>query len=122
MCVCILRNRSEISYQFRYAEENRRSPDLPWSVRQTGVYHHHCAEGRFDLFILLHPIEDSLFEQQVTNLAILQSSQAELASLVENPYRLHIMPFALYLDNWRWYFRFLGEQFQEKVRYTLLKP
>ena len=53
---------------------------------------------------------------------MLQSSQAELASLVENPYRLHIVPFALYLDNWRWYFRFLGEKFQEKVRYILLKP
>ena len=95
---------------------------MPWSVRQTGVYHHHSAQDAFDLFILLHPIEDSLFEQQVTNLAMPQSSQAELASLVENPYRMHIMPFALYLDNWRWYFRSLGERFQEKVRYTLLTP
>ena len=94
---------------------------MPWSVRQTGVYHHHCANDGFDLFILLHPIEDSLFEQQVITLAMLQSSQAELASLVENPYRMHIIPFALYLDNWRWYFRSLGETFQEKVGYTLLK-
>ena len=95
---------------------------MPWSVRQTGVYHHHSAKDAFDLFILLHPVEGSLFEQQVTNLAMPQSSQAELASLVENPYRMHIMPFALYLDNWRWYFRYLGERFQEKVRYTLSTP
>ena len=109
----------EVSYQIRYAEENHRSPDSPWSVRQTGVYHHHSFRNDFDLFILLHPVENSLFEQQVTNLAMIQSSQAELASLVENPYRIHIMPFALYLDNWRWYFRYLGEDFQDKVRYTL---
>ena len=106
----------EISYQIRYAEENHRSPNIPWSVRQTGVYHHHSATDDFDLFILIHPIESSLFEQQVTNLVMISSSQAELASLVENPYRLHFMPFALYLDNWRWYFRYLGENFQEMVR------
>lgn len=110
----------ETSYQIRYAEENHRSPDRPWSVRQTGVYHHHSALRNFDLFTLLHPIENSLFEQRVTSLAKIQSSQAELASLVENPYRTHLMPFALYLDNWRWYFRYLGEDFQEKVRYILI--
>lgn len=110
---------AEISYQIRYAEENHRSPERPWSVRQTGVYHHHSVQSNFDLFILLHPIENSLFEQQVTSLALKQSSQAELASLVEDPYRMHLMPFALYLDNWRWYFRYLGEEFQKKVRYAL---
>ena len=106
----------EVSYQIRYAEENHRSPESPWSVRQTGVYHHHSAKNDFDLFILLHPIENSFFEQQVTSLAMTQSFQDELACLVENPYRMHIMPFALYLDNWRWYFRYLGEEFQDKVR------
>lgn len=51
---------------------------------------------------------------------MMQSSQAELASLAENPYRMHIMPFALYLDNWRFYFRYLGEEFQDKVRCPLM--
>ena len=49
-----------------------------------------------------------------------QSPRAELENIVKNPYRMHIMPFALYLDNWRWYFRYLGEDFQDKVRYTLV--
>ena len=111
----------KVSYQIRYAEENHRLPDVPWSVRQTGVYHHHFAKNDFDLFILLHPIENSLFEQQLTRLSTTQSSRAELESLVENPYRIHIMPFTLYLENWRWYFRYLGEKFQEKVRYNLVR-
>ena len=51
----ILTTRQKISYQVRYAEENHRSSDRPWSVRQTGVYHHHSAKNDFDLFILLHP-------------------------------------------------------------------
>ena len=68
--------------------------------------------------ITIPPIEDSLFEQQLASLAKTQASKAELASLVEDPYRLHIMPLALYLDNWRWYFRYLGEEFQDKVRCT----
>ena len=105
-----------VSYQIRYAEENNRSSDIPWSVRQTGVYHHHSANDVFDLFILLHPVENSSFEQHLTSLATMKSSRAELASLVENPYRMHIVPFALYVDNWRWYFRYLGEKFQEMVR------
>lgn len=53
------------------------------------------------------------------SLATIQSSQTELASLVEDPYRMHLMPFTLYLDDWRWYFRYLGEDFQDKVRHFL---
>ena len=116
----ILTTRQEISYQVRYAEENHRSPDRPWSVRQTGVYHHHSAKNDFDLFILLHPTENSPFERQLISLATMKSSQGELASLIESPYRLHIMPFALYIDDWRWYVRYLGEEFQDKVPYTLV--
>lgn len=56
----------------------------------------------------------------MTSLAMIQTSQAESASLVENPYRMHIMPVVLYLDNWRGYFRHLGEEFQDKVRYALV--
>lgn len=99
----------------RYAEENRRSNDNPWSVRQTGVYHHHVSTRDFDLFIFLHPLEESFLECQLITIAAPSHPKSELASLCANPYQLHSLAFALYSDNWRWYLRYLGEEFQEKV-------
>ncbi|KAK3175305.1 hypothetical protein OEA41_002552 [Lepraria neglecta] len=108
-----LTTKDDLAYQIRYTEENHRSPDNPWSVRQTGVYHHHSSKNDFDLFILLHPLSESVLERQLLAFDT-QSHASEIASICKNPYRLHILPFATYLDNWRWYFRFLGEEFEER--------
>ena len=102
---------ADLSYQIRYVEENYRSPEQPWSVRQTGVYQYHSATRPFDFFIFLHPLVDSLLEQHLTHLDV-----PEATSFCQDPYRLHALPFAAYLDNWRWYLRDLGEDFQSKVR------
>ena len=112
---CSADEKQDLSYQIRYTEENHRSPESPWSVRQTGVYHHHSATMDFDLFIILNPLVNSAFERQLLAFGAPQSNESELANVCENPYRLHILPWAVYLDSWRWYLRYLGEQFQEKV-------
>ena len=57
-------------YQLQYAEENQRSKHSPWSFRHTAVYHHHDSTTNFDLFILLHPVENSYLEQQLINLTL----------------------------------------------------
>ncbi|KAK0514786.1 hypothetical protein JMJ35_002165 [Cladonia borealis] len=101
-------------YQIRYSEENQRSRDSPWSVRQTGVYHHHSSTKKFDLFIILHPLNESVLERRLLEFGLPQSDARGLTSIFENPYRLHILPFASYLENWRWYFRSLGKEFQKK--------
>ena len=111
---------TDTSYQIRYSEENLRSTTSPWSIRQTGVYHHHSFTNKFDLLIFLHPLSDSALEKQLVDLSVPRYRSTELLSTCENPYRLHILPFATYLDNWRWYFRHLGDEFQEKAR--LLPP
>lgn len=103
-----------LSYQIRYSEENHRAPDSPWSVRQTGVYHHHSSSKEFDLFIFLHPLTDSVLERQLLAFDDQPVRHSDLSSICENPYRLHILLYAMYLDNWRWYFRYLGDDFQKK--------
>ena len=105
----------------RYAEENHRSGDTPWSVRQTGVYHHHDSTRDFDLFIFLHPLEESVLENQLIAMASSSNLESELASLCDSPYQLHLLPFTLYSDNWRWYLRNLGNEFQEKVLFDDLR-
>lgn len=104
-------------YQLRYAEENHRSIDMPWSVRQTGVYHHQSEKAKFDLFILLHPLGNSIIESQLVELTVSGLDEVSfLRSLFYDPYRLHILLCSSYLGNWSRYFRYLGKNFQKKVR------
>ncbi|MCJ1457002.1 hypothetical protein MMC28_007368 [Mycoblastus sanguinarius] len=103
-----------LSYQTRYSEKNHRAADSPWSIRQTGVYHHHSSSKEFDLFIFLHPLSDSVLERQLLAFGGQQLRPSDLSSICNNPYRLHILPYTMYLHNWRWYFRYLGNEFQKK--------
>ena len=102
----------EISYQIRYVEEHYRKSSNPFSFRQTGIYHRHSANEELDVFIVVHPVEDSLLEEEVVR--ILRSKETAL-DFCKNPFRLHFSPFIMYIDNWRWYLRFIGEQLGHKV-------
>lgn len=100
---------ARIAYELRYVELNKRvrSQD-PWSLRHTGIYHHHKSD--LDLFIVLHPVQNSLFETCITNL---EGNGPACAKICTDPFKLHSMLFNSYLDNWRWYFRYLGDIFSE---------
>ena len=43
------------------------------------------------------------------------ASQVFLKAMCKDPFRLHMLPVSSYLDNWRWYFRYLGEEFEDRV-------
>lgn len=109
-------SRSELSYQLRYAEQNQRSTEVPWSIRQMAVYHHHSSFPDFDFFIFINPLDNAPFETQLQSLAKPNANnQTLLNTICDDPFRLHMMPCSSYLGNWRWYFRYLGGQFQQKV-------
>ena len=130
---CVIRSLSgpllttevEIAYQIRHVEENRRPGRDPWSLRHTGVYHHHTTD--FDLWILLQPVEDSVIEKRLLDLqtlatrtaAELEKIKLDLERICTTPFRLHALIFNSYLDNWRWYFRHLGDRFEKEVSSTL---
>lgn len=103
---------SDISYQLRYAEENERPGIQPWSSRQTGIYHHRSPNAEFDFFIVLNPTKESWLEKE--KLLKLFDSRQTVSSLLENTYRFHLLPLG-YIDNWRWYFRDLGDKFAQSV-------
>ncbi|TLD24526.1 hypothetical protein E2P81_ATG11862 [Venturia nashicola] len=114
---------AEISYQLNYVEENRRQSKDPWSYRHTGVYHRHTPN--FDLFILLHPNQSNTLENRVLSMLGLNSFIAPTGNHVIsfNPYRFHTAVLFSFLDNWRWYFRYLGDIFAtENSRAMVLKP
>ncbi|KAG8530304.1 uncharacterized protein KY384_004806 [Bacidia gigantensis] len=115
----------KLSYQLKYVEPNPLPGKHTFSPRQTGIYHHSCKAEGFDLLILLHPREETLLEQQI--LKMVQDKQAA-KKLVDYPMRVHLLAYELYIGNWRWYLRDLGEELDRKVpteshpRYTASLP
>ena len=61
-------------------------------------------------------MDESVLEQQLTAYAQPHFSQHLLASICAEPMRLHVLPFAAYVHNWRWCLRYWGKQFGEKVK------
>ena len=98
----------DISYQLRYVEQNQRSGRDPWSLRHTGIYHHHERTGAVDVVVLLHPIRDPVIENTI---ATLELDPVKRNLLCRTPFLLHTWLFDCYSDNWRWYLRMLGERF-----------
>ena len=48
----------------------------------------------------------------------LVQSRTAANDICKHPYRLHVLPFLLYTDNWRWYLRHLGAKFEQQVNVT----
>ena len=65
--------------------------------------------------MFLHPLRHSVLEKHLLAFGDQNLRPTDLSSICNNPYRLHVMPYVMYLDNWRWYFRYLGNEFQKKV-------
>lgn len=109
-----------MSYQIRYVEQNRRVGQDPWSLRHTGVFHHHKSTNGTDIIILLHPVRTPLIETVITSL---ENDPTGRVRFCENPFLLHTWLFAQYFDNWRWYFRYIGERFSEENNLAMVvKP
>jgi hypothetical protein len=112
---------SHLSYQVRYVEENHRGGQDPWSLRHTGIYHHHnVVKNGLDVFILLHPVREPVIESQ---LSALERDAAIRKDLCANPFLLHTWLFTNYFDNWRWYLRHLGARFASENNLAMvIKP
>lgn len=98
----------DLSYQFKYAERNNHRQGNPWSIRQTGVYHHHSASTDSNLFILLHPNPSSKLQSRIEAAVGFPSTAS---AINENPLKLHTLVLSSYFDNWRWYLKELGDAF-----------
>ncbi len=113
---------SDITYQVNYVEDNLRKGQDKWSFRHTGVYHHHTP--LLDLFIILHPNDHSVLEGRLLKMLEVDSAAkakgSQFSAFREDPYRLHLLVMSSFFDNWRWYFRCLGEDFKAEVLIPLV--
>jgi hypothetical protein len=120
---------SGVSYQVNYFEKNHRGVNNPWSFRHTGVYHQHSTNG--DLFVILHSNEHPVFEQRLQALVNVQPSDnameteltgpqerpfpTNILDLCTNPHLLHVLVISSVIDNFRWYLRFISDQWDDEV-------
>ncbi|ORY60026.1 uncharacterized protein BCR38DRAFT_488219 [Pseudomassariella vexata] len=104
-----------LSYKLNYVERNHRPGQDPWSFRHVGVYHHHKDDQ--DLIILLHcSPTSSLYvklAQHVKHDSENPSATRRLVEFCHRPELLHRLTLACYVDNWRPYLRYLGDQFSK---------
>ena len=89
-----------MAYLFRYPEKRGTS----WHLRQTGIYHGYSKVRKSNLFLVLHPREDSIFQRQLEAHVGRTTTGGGLAGC---PMAVHRMLFESYIGNWR---LFLGEQ------------
>lgn len=119
--------RADVSYQLNYVEKTKRRL-IPWSWRHTGVYHHRHQSNEhqrgYDFFILLHPNETSVPDERILDgLGIFKEPRMQ-AGLSQNEARnqsilVHSLVLSSFICNWRWYLRYLGDQFEDFVRFTI---
>jgi hypothetical protein len=110
MWIIMLTKWIDLSYQYKYVEKNNRRQGNPWSIRQTGVYHSYSASSDSNLFILLHPNEESRLQKRVE--ATLTTPSA-MIPLHQSPLKLHLLVLSTYFSNWRWYLQDLGDVFSK---------
>jgi hypothetical protein len=114
---------ADISYLVNYVEENFRKEALsPWSWRHTGIYHHHTE--KHDLIIILHPNPESVLEARILkwlglNLSLNNFESSGLTIQHDDSFLVHPLALTSFIDNWRWYFRYIGDEFNYEVSRTI---
>lgn len=105
----------ECAYAMRYVELNHRDTDVPWSLRQTAVYHKHRVDQKSSTWVMI-----SLSEKAELCLdRYVKSSQNIIA---ENPFDVHLILLDTALANWRPYIVSLTEQINRQVCAIKHKP
>ena len=97
---------TDTSYRVNYVVENDHGS--VWSFRHTGVYHQNRNGNH--LFLVLQPTNASIWQDQLETW-----SEAQLQDFQSSPWMVHSLISTSYLENWRWYLRFLGNRFNKIV-------
>jgi hypothetical protein len=110
-----------ICYNLKSVEPSEYQPDMPWSIRQTAVYHSLDVVTGNSFWIIVKG--DELVRDRIEAALLPSGILTQLDDL-----EIQITPFATSLathmvifdwcsENWRWYISFLEEVLSEKTRY-----
>jgi hypothetical protein len=99
----------EMQYRFNYVEQAGKS----WATRQIGVFHRRARDGKGDLWIFLHPKNDSVVQKRLEAAVATWSSSA---SSQGNWPLIHLLVLSSYFGDWRWFLKGLSGEIEHLVR------
>ncbi|KAL4887501.1 hypothetical protein BJY04DRAFT_212537 [Aspergillus karnatakaensis] len=95
----------DVQYRFTYPEPYGVRAPASFTSRQVAVFHRHSPSGTGNLWIFLHARLDSDLQSKLA--AALSNSPT---NATPHWFSLHLLVFATYIGNWRWYLREVGEK------------
>ncbi|EPE32292.1 Magnesium transport protein CorA, transmembrane region [Glarea lozoyensis ATCC 20868] len=100
---------TDICYMMVYIEETSGKRTASWPVRQTVVFHRFTPNSDGNLWILIHPMPNSILQQRLQTLILGESNFTNSSGCA----KLHLLALSSYIENWRWYLKALSDEFEE---------
>ncbi|KAE8383107.1 hypothetical protein BDV26DRAFT_304010 [Aspergillus bertholletiae] len=104
----------DMQYLFAYADQSAAHGDIPWTIRQTCVFHRYNPAGSGNLWIFLHARPRSKMQQQIE-----AEITSQYAGVSKSWYSMHLLVLSAYIGNWRWCIRSVGEQIEKTIDIAL---
>ncbi|KAH8592626.1 hypothetical protein B0O99DRAFT_653773 [Bisporella sp. PMI_857] len=98
----------EMQYRYSYVEEVAGSSN-PWAIRQTGIYHRYVPNGLGNLWIFLHPRQNSTLQKRLEDAALVWEQTKSSRKHWED---VHVLVLSSYFGDWRWYLRSLSAEIE----------
>jgi hypothetical protein len=108
-------------YNLKAVEPSEYQPDMPWSIRQTAVYHSLDVVTGSSFWIIVKG--DELVRERIEAATVVSGTSTQLDDLDfrGNPFAASLATHMVICDwcseSWRWYISFLEEVLSEKTRY-----
>lgn len=99
----------ECAYGLRYVELNNRDERIPWSVRQTAIYHKFKVDKGCSTWVVISA-------SRTAELSLDRYLRSHQVLTALSPFEIHLILLDAALANWRPYILYLTEQVMNQVR------
>ncbi|KAL4872656.1 hypothetical protein BDV12DRAFT_182993 [Aspergillus spectabilis] len=104
----------DIQYRFTYSESYKVRGSIGFTSRQVAVFHRYSPSGTGNLWIFLHARPHSELQSKLEDVVSANPTEG-----MSHWFSLHLLVFASYIKNWRWYLRHIGEKIDEAADIAL---
>ena len=112
----------QLCYSLKSVEPWKSDPEWPWSVRQMAVYHAFDAGSGSAVWIVVKGnglMKDRLKSETESPGPLGSSSSSTSSEAFASALKTHLVFCDWAGENWRWYIKFLEDEFQHSTRSTL---
>jgi len=102
---------TDVCYMMVYVEENRGKEKTSWPIRQTAVFHRFVPKSKGSFWIFVHPMPNSVLKNRLEDSVI----RMDHSDWYKSGQQLHYLTLSSYIENWRWYLKFINEELDRIV-------